>query len=610
MIWVCSFQFNSVTINWIWIKVSGIEIWRETKLRKTKIICTIGPASQKEPVFRELMLEGMNVARFNFSHGDHAEHLGKYKTLCKLRKELGLPVAALLDTKGPEIRLGSFKDGKVQLKKDQIFILTNRDVEGDDQCISISYKDLVNDVEEGTNILLDDGLIGMVVEHTTDTDIVCKVLNEGQVSDHKGVNVPGVHLSLPYVSEKDYEDIVFGIEHGFDFVAASFARSAEDILEIRKIFQEKDCHTINIIAKIENMEGVQNIDEIIRVSDGIMIARGDMGVEIPLEEVPVIQKRIIKKVCDAGKQVITATQMLDSMMKNPRPTRAEATDVANAIYDGTSAIMLSGETASGNYPVEALKTMVRIAIRTEDDINYVTRFRMRKNELKPDITNAISHAACTTAMDLNATAIIAVTKSGRTARMISKYRPDCTIVGGCTDDYVCRQLNLSWGVIPVKIQEENNTDELFEHTVDSAMEIGVLNQGDLTVIASGVPLGVSGTTNLLKVHVAGHILVSGKGLNGQQATGNLCVCKDATDLENFFKPGDIVVLPETSNEMMPQLRTAAAIVVETTGTSSHAAIVGLSLNIPVILGAKHATDILKSGTYVIVDGQKGTVCSK
>lgn len=578
-------------------------------MRKTKIICTIGPASEKESVMRELMLEGMNVARFNFSHGTYEEHLGKLQTLKKLREELGLPIAALLDTKGPEIRLCKFKEGKVELKKGQIFTLTTRDVEGDDQIVSITYKNLIKDIKEGSRVLVDDGLIELVVEHLTETDIICKVKNSGFVSNNKGVNVPGVHLSMPYISQKDREDILFGIKNGYDFIAASFARSASDILEIRKIFQEQNCNKINIIAKIENMEGVENIDEIIRVSDGIMIARGDMGVEIPLEDVPVIQKEIIKKSLEAGKQVITATQMLDSMMKNPRPTRAEATDVANAIYDGTSAIMLSGETAAGAYPVEALKTMDKIARRTEADINYGERFRARASERKPDVTNAISHATCTTAMDLNAAAIITVTKSGSTARMVSKYRPVCPIVAGSTEDYVCRQLNLSWGVTPIPIQEEQNTDDLFEHAVECAMNCGIVQQGDLTVITAGVPLGVSGTTNLIKVHVAGRILSKGKAAIGKKASGALCVCKNAQELETYFKRGDIVVAKETTNEMMSVLKGAAGIIVEKDGMNSHAAIVGLSLDIPVILGAEHATKILKTGAYVTIDGEKAIVYS-
>ncbi len=381
-------------------------------LRKTKIICTLGPATDKDDVLRQLMLEGMNVARFNFSHGTHEEQGARLRRVCQLREELNLPIATLLDTKGPEIRLRDIEGGKAQLVEGQKFTLTTEEIVGNAERVSITYQDLVKDVAPGDRILIDDGLIELRVEEVTDTEIACHVQNGGMISNKKGVNVPNVELSMPYISEKDYEDIVFGIENDYDFVAASFVRTADDVLQIRKIFEEKDCHNINIIAKIENMQGVENIDEIIQVSDGIMVARGDMGVEIPLEDVPVIQKMMIKKVINAGKQVITATQMLDSMMKNPRPTRAEATDVANAIYDGTSAIMLSGETAAGMYPVEAVKTMVKLAIRTEQDINYTARFKARETMSNPDITNAISHATCTTANDLNAAAIITVTQSG------------------------------------------------------------------------------------------------------------------------------------------------------------------------------------------------------
>lgn len=474
-------------------------------MRKTKIVCTLGPSTDREGVLRELALAGMDVARFNFSHADHEEHFGRLKNLRELRKELGLSIAALLDTKGPEIRIGKFKDDKkVALKKGQTFTLTTRQIEGTEDCVYVNYEKLVQDIQVGSTILIDDGLVELIVKDLTATDIICQVNNDGMVSNNKGVNVPGTKLSMPFISKKDREDIIFAVEQGYDFIAASFTRNAQDILEIRGILKEYNCNTINIIAKIENLEGVENIDEIIEVSDGIMIARGDMGVEIPNEDVPVIQKMIIKKVYNAGKQVITATQMLDSMMKNPRPTRAETTDVANAIYDGTSAIMLSGETAAGLYPVEALKTMDRIAIRTEQDIDYKKRFRLLESQENPDITDAISHATCSTAHDLNAAMIITVTKSGKTARMISRYRPACTIIGCTTEDHVCRQLNLSWGVKPIKIREEKDTFELFEHAVAVVEEKGLLQKGELTVITAGVPLRVSGTTNLLKVHIAGN----------------------------------------------------------------------------------------------------------
>ncbi|MCI8507912.1 MAG: pyruvate kinase [Lachnospiraceae bacterium] len=578
-------------------------------MRKTKIICTLGPATEDDQVLRELMIEGMNVARFNFSHGEHDQHERNLQRVSRLREELGLPIAALLDTKGPEIRVKDFKDGKVVLKSGQEFILTTREIEGDEHAVSITYKDLVKDIKAGTRILIDDGLISMHVKSITETDIICIVEDGGPVSNHKGVNVPNVALSMPYVSDRDRDDIIFGIEQGFDFIAASFVRTADDILEIRDILSQHNCNFINIIAKIENMQGVENIDEIIRVSDGVMIARGDMGVEIPFEDVPSIQKMIIKKVYNAEKIVITATQMLESMMKNPRPTRAEATDVANAIYDGTSAIMLSGETAAGLYPVESLKTMVRIAERTEADIDLVKRFNNRESLVNPDITNAIAHATCTTAMDLNATAIVTVTKSGKTARMISKYRPACPIIGCSPYENVWRQLNLSWGVLPLMVEEKNNTDDLFEHAIEEAEKMKYVKQGEITVITAGVPLGVSGTTNLIKVHVVGHILIKGRGVNNRKATASLCVGKDEMDIVDNFKEGDIIVLPETSNDIMDELRQASGIIVEKEGHNSHAGIVGLSLDIPVILGASNATEILKSGAVVTMDAEKGIVSS-
>lgn len=471
------------------------------QIRKTKIICTMGPSTEKEGVLEKLMLAGMNVARFNFSHGDHEEQLGRLTKLRETREKLGLPVAALLDTKGPEIRLREFAEGKVMLEAGQTFTLTTEEVVGDEKRVSISYKDLPKDVSVGIHILIDDGLIAMTVKEVTDTDIICEVINGGKVSNKKGVNVPNVELSMDYVSPKDYKDIVFAVKEDFDFIAASFVRTAADVKQLRDILHEHGGDQIKIIAKIENNQGIQNIDQIIEAADGIMVARGDMGVEIPIEEVPIIQKMIIKKAYHAGKVVVTATQMLDSMMSHPRPTRAEATDVANAIYDGTSAIMLSGETAAGDYPVEAVETMVRIALRTEADINYISRLRARNTNEKPSITDAISHTACLMAGDLNATSIVTVTKSGRTARMISKYRPQSPVIGGCMSDKVCRQLNLSWGVIPLKVEEKQDADELFDHVLERSKEAGLIQEGDTVVLTAGVPLGIAGTTNLLKAHI-------------------------------------------------------------------------------------------------------------
>lgn len=579
------------------------------KLRKTKIICTLGPASESEEVIRELMLAGMNVARLNFSHGTHEEQRGKLERVKRVREELGLPVALLLDTKGPEIRTGEFEKGKVELKKGQTFVLTTEDVLGNEGKVSITYKNLVKDVQEGDSILIDDGLIGLKVVKVTEKEIICSVENGGTVSNKKGINVPGVELKMPFISKKDKDDILFAVKEGFDYIAASFTRTADDILEIRRILEENNCNFIKIIAKVENDQGIKNVDEILRVADGVMIARGDMGVEIPLEEVPSIQKKLIRKAFETGKPIITATQMLDSMMKNPRPTRAETSDVANAIYQGTSAIMLSGETASGQYPVEALKTMVKIALRTEADIDYDERFKRRSIEDRTDITNAVSHATCTTAVDLHASAIITVTKSGRTVGMVAKHHPGCMIIGCCMDDYVCRQLNLYWGVQPLLLPKEDDADALFNSAVAAAEEAGLVSRGDLTVLTAGVPLGVTGTTNLIKVQVAGKILVKGKGYTKKKVCGPLCVAKDAEELKKNFVAGDIVVVPETTNEMLPELKSAQAVIAEHGGSNSHAAIVGLTLDIPVIVNAANATEILKSGAVVQVDAETGTVSS-
>lgn len=577
-----------------------------TPIRKTKIVCTMGPNLFEKHLIAPLMKAGMNVARFNFSHGTYETHQHYYDEVCRIRDELGLPVATMLDTKGPEIRVRSFKNGRVTLQNGQLFTLTTDEVEGDEERVSITYKELPQDIAVGTSILIDDGLIGMQVERIDGADIVCRVLNGGVVSNNKGVNIPNAHLSMPFISEKDHQDILFAIKNGYDFIAASFTRCADDIMQIRHILRENNCHTINIIAKIENMEGVENIDEILRVVDGVMVARGDLGVEVPLEDVPSLQKKLIQRGIAAGKPVITATQMLDSMIKNPRPTRAEATDVANAIYDGTSAIMLSGESAVGAYPVEAVETMVRIALRAEADMDYIRRFS-RDTSASTDVTNAISHATVTSAHDLNASAIITVTKSGSTARILSRYRPACVIVGCTTEKHVWRQLALSWGTVPLMIAEESNTDDLFEHAVDAAVQNGLVHDGELVVLTAGVPLGISGTTNLMKVHVVGHLLSRGQGLHGGKVVAPLCVIRNLEKDAKDFNTGDVIVCHQTTREMFSMLRKSSAIVLEDDNPEGHGAIVGMSLDIPVIIGAKNATNILKSGAVVTVDGEKGTV---
>ncbi len=575
-------------------------------IRKTKIVCTMGPNLFEKHLIAPLMKAGMNVARFNFSHGTYETHQHYYDEVCRIRDELGLPIATMLDTKGPEIRVRSFKNGRVTLQNGQLFTLTTDEVEGDEERVSITYKELPQDIAVGSSILIDDGLIGMQVERIDGADIVCRVLNGGVVSNNKGVNIPNAHLSMPFISEKDHQDILFAIKNGYDFIAASFTRCADDIMQIRHILQENNCHTINIIAKIENMEGVENIDEILRVVDGVMVARGDLGVEVPLEDVPSLQKKLIQRGIAAGKPVITATQMLDSMIKNPRPTRAEATDVANAIYDGTSAIMLSGESAVGAYPVEAVETMVRIALRAEADMDYIRRFS-RDTSASTDVTNAISHATVTSAHDLNASAIITVTKSGSTARILSRYRPACVIVGCTTEKHVWRQLALSWGTVPLMIAEESNTDDLFEHAVDAAVQNGLVHDGELVVLTAGVPLGISGTTNLMKVHVVGHLLSRGQGLHGGKVIAPLCVIRNLEKDAKDFNTGDVIVCHQTTREMFSMLRKSSAIVLEDDNPEGHGAIAGMSLDIPVIIGAKNATNILKSGAVVTVDGEKGTV---
>ena len=575
-------------------------------MRKTKIVCTLGPSTDNEEVLRAMIESGMDVARFNFSHGSHEEHKRRYETLDRLRRELGKPVATLLDTKGPEIRLRQFKEGKVQLTAGQEFTLTTRDVEGDETICAVTYKNLPQDVKAGGTILLDDGLIGMTILDVNETDILCQVNNSGLIKNNKGVNVPGVSLSLPYLSARDKEDILFGIEMGFDFLAASFTRTAADIQDIRRLLDSKQSR-MRIIAKIENREGVDNIDAILSAADAIMIARGDMGVEIDFTEIPVIQKDIIYHSFSSGKPVITATQMLESMMEHPRPTRAEITDVANAIYDGTSAIMLSGETAAGKYPVEAVRTMAAIAQRTESDHNYLSRMRKAPNDHHLSIAAATAHAACTTASDLKADMVITVSKSGETARLLSRCRPEQPIIACVMEEQVQRHLALSWGVIPLLMPYARNTDELIDFSVQAAQEAGLVQDGDLAVLTAGVPVGISGTTNMIKVHLVGDSLLTGVGVGKLVSKGPLCVCRNLEEVQAKFHPGDVLVVPFTNNDMLEYMRQASAVITEDPGLNSHAAIVGLTLAKAVIVGAAGATRVLKDDVRVSVDCARGVV---
>ena len=580
-------------------------------MRKTKIICTLGPSTDKDGVLRELIANGMNVARFNFSHGSHEEHKGRLDLLKSLREELGKPVAALLDTKGPEIRLKDFKNGTEMLEAGQTFTLTTRDVEGTKEICSITYKDLPQDVAPGGTIMLDDGLIKLQIQTVNDTDIVCTVLNNGKIKNKKGVNVPGVHLSMPYMSQRDKDDIIFGIEQGFDFIAASFVRTAQDVYEIRNLLNEYDSN-IRIIAKIENREGVNNIDSILAAADAVMVARGDLGVEIDFTELPGIQKNIIERSFSFGKPIVTATQMLDSMIVNPRPTRAEISDVANAIYDGTSAIMLSGETAAGAYPVEALKTMSAIAERTEQEGFHLRGRQMDSNPGKISVSDATAHAACLTARDVNAAAIVTVSESGTTARLLSKYRPQQPIIACVMKEQVQRQLSLSWGITSLMMPLAHSTDELIEMSTALAKENGFLHNGELAVVTAGVPVGISGTTNMIKIHMVGNCLATGVGVGPENAevsnaTGKACVCRTLDEVRAKFKPGMVLVVPSTSNEMLNYVRDAAALVVEEPGLNSHAAIVGKALLKPTVVGAVGATSHIRDGLMIAVDCAHGSV---
>ena len=473
-------------------------------LRKTKIICTLGPAVDSEEMIRTLIRAGMDAARFNFSHGSHEEHLQRLTLLKSVRDTMGRPVATILDTKGPEIRIRSFAEKSICLEAGDSFTLTTRDEVGDRAHVSVTYEKLHEELQPGQEILIDDGLVALKVDAIQGRDIRCTVENGGSLSANKSINIPGVHIHLPALTERDISDIQFGVANDFDFIAASFVRRAADVQAVRQVLHDCGGDGIRIIAKIENQEGVDNIDEILTVSDGIMVARGDLGVEIPAARVPILQKQIIRKGLQAGKPVITATQMLDSMIRNPRPTRAEVSDVANAVFDGTSCVMLSGETAAGKYPVEALETLADPVSAAEDAIDYWGRFR-EQNQLAggSSINDAITHSCCLTALDLNAVAILAATKSGYTAKVISRFRPACPIVALCQTEQVRRQLAISWGVHPYLSGLVDSTDRLFSLAVEVARKEGAVKPGDTVVITAGVPIGQSGTTNLIKAQVVG-----------------------------------------------------------------------------------------------------------
>ncbi len=584
--------------------VNGVSL-----LRKTKIVCTIGPASETPELLERLIEAGMNVARLNFSHGNHEEHALRIKRIREAAEKAGKIVGILLDTKGPEIRTHQMENNSIELVTGQKIEVSMTEVLGTAERFSITYEQLIEDVETGSIILLDDGLIELRVESLDKEQGIIHTIveNAGTLKSKKGVNVPGVSVQLPGITEKDAQDILFGIEQNVDFVAASFVRRSSDVMEIRGLLEKNNGAHIQIIPKIENQEGVDNIDDILVVSDGLMVARGDLGVEIPPEEVPLVQKSLIEKCNSAGKPVITATQMLDSMQRNPRPTRAEASDVANAIFDGTDAIMLSGETAAGIYPVESVETMHRIAETTEAALNYKQIVSTRRKEKESNMTEAIGQAVAYTALNLKVQAIIAPTESGTTAKMISKYRPGAPIIAVTSSDRPARKLSLVWGVQPIVGTSVESTDELLEKAVDESLKHGYVKHGDLVVITAGVPVGQAGTTNLMKVHVIGDILAKGQGIGKTVAFGETVVVRNAEEALALNVEGKIIVTIGTDRDMMPAINKCAGIITEEGGLTSHAAVVGLSLGIPVIVGVKEATSLIKNNYDITMDAESGIV---
>ncbi|CAM3920527.1 pyruvate kinase [Lederbergia lenta] len=578
-------------------------------MKKTKIVCTIGPASENPEILHQLIESGMNVARLNFSHGDHEEHRSRIVNIRETAKKIGKNVGILLDTKGPEIRTHEMEGGSLNLEAGTELIVSMKEVLGTVEKISVSYPGLINDIHTGSTILLDDGLIALEVIDTLrdKNEIVTKVLNTGTLKNKKGVNVPGVSVNLPGMTEKDAKDILFGIEQGVDFIAASFVRRASDVLEIRELLEKNDGSHINIIPKIENQEGVDNIDEILEVSDGVMVARGDLGVEIPTEAVPLVQKQLIQKCNEAGKPVITATQMLDSMQRNPRPTRAEASDVANAIFDGSDAVMLSGETAAGDYPVEAVQTMHNIALTAEQALNHKDILSGLSKNSDHNMTDAICQSVAHTAINLEVSAIVTPTESGHTARMVSKYRPKAPIVAVTANEHVVRRLSLVWGVYPQLGQTVESTDEMLEEAVTEGLNTGLVKHGDLVIITGGVPVGEKGTTNLMKIHVVGDVLAKGQGIGRKTAFGKAMIVNNVQEANEKVEPGSVMVAIGTDRDMVSALEKCSALITEEGGLTSHAAVVGINLGIPVIVGVEGATSMIKDGQEITVDAIRGII---
>lgn len=576
-------------------------------MKKTKIVCTIGPSSDSYEVLKALVNEGMNVARLNFSHGTHPEHKKRIDTIKKLRDDLDEPIAIMLDTKGPEIRIKTFKDGMIRIEQGQDFTLTSEDVEGDETKVSVTYKDIAKDLKANDRVLIDDGLVEFTVISVDEKNVYMKAVNSGELSDRKGVNLPSVKVNLPTLTEKDIEDLIFGIENDVDFIAASFIRSAKDVLEIRKILESNGGDDIKIISKIENLEGVQNIDEIIDVSDGIMVARGDMGVELDEEDIPLVQKDIIRKCNLKGKFVITATQMLDSMIRNPRPTRAEVTDVANAILDGSGAIMLSGETAAGNYPVKSCEMMRKIALKIEDSLDYKILVDSTNDEHEINITNSIAKATRDAALDLDAKVIIAATTSGLTARNISKFKPKSPIIAATTNEKVRRQLAIEWGVYPIRATLASSIDDLFYESINILKNIKFVKEGELVILTAGMPLGKAGSTNIMMVKTVGKLLCKGMGIGKHKISARACVAKNAKELEENFNDGDIIVTIGVYKDMLPYIQKSSGIVTVEGGLTSQGAIVGINYHLATVVGVGEAMNSIKTGDIISIDATTGEI---
>ncbi len=575
-------------------------------MRKTKIVCTLGPASNDKDILKLMAEKGMDVARFNFSHGEHEEHKHRIDLIKEIEKELGRPIGLMLDTQGPEIRTGDLEQEEIELEEGEEVVITTEEIIGNQDKISVGYDNLPEDVHPGSKILIDDGLIELEVLSVAGSEVNCKIMNGGKIGTYKGVNLPGVKVKLPALTEKDRRDIKFGCDQNVHFVAASFVRKADDVIEIRKLLEEQEMEDINIIPKIENQEGVENIDNIIEVSDGIMVARGDLGVELPAEKVPIIQKQIINKCNEAAIPVITATQMLDSMIRNPRPTRAEASDVANAIFDGTDAIMLSGESAAGKYPVESVETMANIARETESSLSYNEKMSS-KGPSTNTATEAISFASCQTAINLEADAIITATDSGLTARMVAKYRPFIKIIAVTPNERVQHFLTLSWGVSTLLSGEADTTDKMIQQSIDAALDEGLIESGDMVTVTAGAPVGMPGTTNLIKVDVVGRPLVEGNGVGKSIITGKAVLARDEEEAERKIEEGDILVTDMTDRNFMPAIQKAGGIITRDGGLTSHPAIVGLNLEKPVVVGVGEQIDKIEDGIEITLDGVRGLV---